>query len=345
MRHFFALLWSAALVLPISVHGAELNAGFVQGLWYGSEHQIAQVPTRIYVALRNNTETDLSGTVRFTDNGTRIGSTNVSALPGRIVEAWIDWTPTYGDHTIIATLSDVRVHEIGSTPAAGEVEEALAQDTIFVDYDTDRDSIPNALDTDDDGDSTSDLDEVTHGTDPLVATPPAVSPRTSPEEVTDATQSDTENETPSNDIPTLPATQNTTREGLEHYLGDGTLDTVVTKFSEAIEHTKSDLDTYRSARTDALKAYFKDSYETVEESSTTPGGVATITRTQIKRDTPFLESVLNGGKALVASLYTFILWLSSHALGHPALLELGLLLLILSVIYRTARRLGRRRTN
>ncbi len=98
---------------PLFAHGEELNAGFVQGIWYAHNPVIAEVPNRIYVAFRNSTEHDLTGTVRFADNGLRIGSTEISALPGRLVEAWIDWKPRHGDHKITATLSDVEIHAIG----------------------------------------------------------------------------------------------------------------------------------------------------------------------------------------------------------------------------------------
>jgi hypothetical protein len=73
--------------------------------------------------------------------------------------------------------------------------------------------------------------------------------------------------------------------------------------------------------------------------------MGTVTRTHLEQKGTFFQSVMRGGKALVASLYTFVLWTLSNALAHPALMELFLLLLILYTIYRIARRLGRRRTS
>ncbi len=82
-----------AFFIPTAILAAEFNAGFVQGLWYSDEHLIDDKTIRIYVALRNNTKHDLTGTVRFEDGTKRIGSTEIRALPGRLVEAWIDWLP------------------------------------------------------------------------------------------------------------------------------------------------------------------------------------------------------------------------------------------------------------
>ncbi len=329
-------------LMPLTVvRGAELNAGFVQGLWYGSEDIIANEPTRIYVALRNNTDHDLTGTVRFNDNGTRIGIAYVNALPGRIVEAWVDWTPRYGEHTITASLSDVRVHTIGETPETGEVENTIAEDTVFVDYDTDADGTPNEKDADDDNDGVSDADENTRGTNPLKADKKS-------EEPTDAAEEDHEEaEDASDDIPLKESTTDTptVQSGLEQYVPEGTAKNIVTNLTETIGETRNELDTYRNERNDAIKEYFKEQKETVEETTTLPDGTATITRKQIQKEESFFESAVRGGKALISGFYSLILWMTSRALAHPAVLELLLLLFIVYITYRTARRLGRRRTN
>jgi hypothetical protein len=333
------------LLIPLTVvRGAELNAGFVQGLWYGSEDIIANEPTRIYVALRNNTDHDLTGTVRFNDNGTRIGIAYVNALPGRIVEAWVDWTPQYGEHIITASLSDVRVHTIGETPETGEVENTIAEDTVFVDYDTDADGTPNEKDTDDDNDGVSDVDENTRGTNPLKADKKS-------EESTDATKEErAETEDASDDTPLKESTTDTlptppVRSGLEQYVPEGTAKNIVTNLTETIDEKRNELDTYRNERNDAIKEYFKEQKETVEETTTLPDGTATITRKQIQKEESFFESAVRGGKALISGFYSLILWMTSRALAHPAVLELLLLLFIVYITYRTARRLGRRRTN
>jgi hypothetical protein len=341
LRALFSLLLT--LLVPLShLSAEELNAGFVQGLWYGSEDVIAEKTTRIYVAFRNNTEYDLTGTVRFTDNGNRIGISSVSALPGRLVEAWVDWTPSYGTHTILATLTDVRVNTIGGTGESGRVNDTIATSTIFVDLDTDSDGVRNEIDTDDDNDTASDNDETVRGTDPLV--PDSIAP---PEEtsIPPSPLNDTEGTPPESEDNRRSQPTSPSRVGLEQYLGDGAPHAVLETITERIHEKKEALDTYRVERNDAIKEYFTDQYEPVEETTTAPDGTATITRTYIEKEETFFESVIRGGAALVRGFYSLALWMLSNALAYPAILELIFLLFILYFFYRTARRLGRRRTN
>ena len=335
----FLILLIGFLLLPTFSSAEELNAGFVQGLWYGNETVFANEPTRVYVALRNNTENDLTGTIRFSDNGSRIGVSYVSALPGRLVEGWVDWTPRYGEHTITATLSDVRVYEIGQSPEAGEVEDTIAQDTIFVDYDTDKDGIPNKTDTDDDNDTVSDADEEARNTDPLKADPvqkvTSKAHEIEEEKETVTTKSrEGADATPVN-------RSGPARGGLEQYVPNTIVKNAVETLTDTINETKTSLDDYREKRADEVKGYFDGSNATTSDTD----GNATITRTRIESEESFFTSLTHGGKALIGGIYSFSLWILSKALAHPALLELILLLLIILFIYRTARRYGRRNTN
>ena len=168
MKWVLSLVLFGALFVPVPVYAQEFNAGFVQGLWYDTETIFADKPVRIYIAIRNNTGADLTGTVEFFDNDKRIERNNVSALNGRIIESWADWTPSFGTHTLSATLSRIELHVVGSSTQAVEVVSALAEDTFFVDFDTDGDGIGNEDDKDDDGDGKSDKEEIEAGTDPLV---------------------------------------------------------------------------------------------------------------------------------------------------------------------------------
>ncbi len=349
MRHLYFSILFILILLPFHMEAAELNAGFVQGLWYGTEISVANKPTRIYVALRNNTEHDLTGTVRFTDNGTRIGVSSVSALPGRLVEAWVDWTPTYGEHVISATLTNVQIHTVGETPETGVVENTIAEDTIFVDYDTDADGTPNEKDTDDDNDTVSDTDEKTKGTDPLKVD------KIEKEEKENREDTAKKN-TSINVAQAIEASENTSiddvlfnsQSGLERYVPNPTVKKGFTSVTETINESKTSLDTYRAKRADAMKEYFsnnKNESDISDAVGSSTGSVATITRSIAEGKESFFNSVIGGGKAIVASIYTFVLWVFSSALAHPAILELIVLIMILSFIYRTARRLGRRKTN
>ncbi len=320
------------LLFPGIVLGNELNAGLVQGLWYSSPTVFAEVPTRMYVALRNNTDHDISGTIRFTDNDATIGTRVVSALPGRIVEGWVDWTPTFGEHKITATLTDVKLHVVGAEENSGEIESTIAEDTLRIDYDTDKDGTGNESDTDDDNDTITDEDEKNRGTNPLVGNP-------IPEEKVE--EKATDRNTESNESGQSAAVTLATEDGLEQYLREGKTHTVFSRATDRIIKSKTSLDAYRETRQDEMDEYFGKQSTSEGNTST---GTATITRSSMDSEKSFFTQVVEAGRTLLYTAYTVILWLLSHILAHPALLELGLLILILALVYKFARKLGRRPT-
>ncbi len=336
MRFFTTLVCVLFFILPYGVHAEETNAGFVQGLWYSAEPVFAGVPTRIYIAVRNNTGHDLTGTVRFTDNGKRIGSFEVSALEGRLVEAWVDWTPTFGEHVVTATVSDATLHIIGGGTEAIDIAGITASDTLSVDYDTDHDGVSNTEDADDDNDSVSDSDETERGTNPLVTNPKAVSEDISAkEDNTEVLTTDTRAHT---------NTPTSSGEGLEQYVENETVDTLLSNATTKIERAKTALDTYREERDAALSQSTSptDTENPPEMKLGTLTENATITRTQIGTDTGLLGSFVSGVAALLTSLWTLVLFSTSKILSHPAILEALLLVGILVFFYRVARRFGRR---
>jgi len=350
MRFVLLLLFLCFFLTPFHVHAEDLNAGFVQGLWYSTPTVFAQKPVRIYVALRNNTDHDLTGTVRFTDNETRIGTSYVSALPGRLVEGWVDWVPVYGEHKIVATLTDVKLHIIGESAQNADAVSTLAEDTLTIDYDTDGDGIGNAIDTDDDNDTISDVDEIAQNTDPLIANPKKQEGTQSTEPNSNAVPEPEKKEVA---LPQIP--NSAPGNGLEQYVPPGTINTILQKVTEKVTGAKTSLDEYRAGREDTIGKYIsnvsKEATGTIDTILSSPIGeatttVATITRSRIKdTDTGFLHAIIGGGKALISGVYTFTLWLVSNALAHPAILELVLLVGILYFIYRTARKFGRRPRN
>lgn len=329
------LLLSCIILIPSWLHAEEPNAGFVQGLWYSSDTVFAETPTRVYVALRNNTPHDLTGTVRFADNGNRIGSSEVRALSGRLVEAWVDWTPSYGAHTITATISNAELHIIGGATKSIDTSGIFAEDLLDVDNDTDGDGIGNKTDLDDDNDETSDIDEKTRGSNPLIPNPK----ETSTEK---ATQENTEVKNRNSD--TIASKSSATERGLEKYIGEGTANSLLSNVTEKVEHAKQSLDKYRTERNDEI---YKD--KTTTMTRVVPEGLsadnATITRSQIETKDNLLNSFISGISSLLKNIYTFILWISSRALSYPALIQFILLIGILYTIYRIARSIGRRPRN
>ena len=74
----------------------EFNAGIVQGLWYSQEDIFAGDTVRIYVAIRNNTGSDLTGTIEFKDAEKPIDRKNVESLDGPITVVFIANTIAVG---------------------------------------------------------------------------------------------------------------------------------------------------------------------------------------------------------------------------------------------------------
>ena len=323
------------LLIPFVSYGAEPNAGFIQGLWYSADIVFAETPTRIYVALRNNTPNDLTAVVHFADNGKKIGSSEVSALSGRLVEAWVDWTPTFGEHTITATVRDAELHIIGGENQSIDISAIIAEDTLIVDYDTDKDGTGNETDLDDDNDGVSDTDEKTRGSNPLVPNPKE---KTLVEVVKKETPLKTNTET-------LSETESVRiRNGLEKYIDEGATHALLNNVTEKVASAKQSLDEYRTERNNDL--YGEDSNATTTE--TTIGAYtdnATITRSKIETKNNFLSSFISGVSALLQNIYTFVLWVFSRALSYPALIQFALLIGILYTIYRIARSFGRRPRN
>ncbi|MCA9366596.1 hypothetical protein KC722_03380 [Candidatus Kaiserbacteria bacterium] len=324
-------------------YGASDNAGFVEGLWFSNEVIIVGEPVRIYVAVRNNTGSDLSGTVEFFVNDKPISKNEVGALTGRIIETWADWTPTAGTSTVRAVLSGTQLEPVGSSSQPITLSLTESTRTIFADIDTDNDGIPNQTDTDDDGDGVSDSDELENGTDPLTYDEP---------ETATAANED-ENEV----AKTNTLTQNTSGgdrpEGLEQYLSDNRAHSAFAGVTEVINTTKKQLDEYRSERSAALEQTNTEN-DVGEQTTATntlasegfgAGGFGTITRstTSDAGENSFFAGLLSLISHLFHTLVTFILFVISTILGHPALVQVGLLLLILFTTYRLAKKFGSRK--
>ncbi len=319
------------LLFPFFSAGAEeFNAGIVQGLWYSDETIFEGDTVRIYVAIRNNTGSDLSGTVEFKDGQTRIERQNVQALNGRIIESWADWTPSYGTHTISATLSRIALHAVGSSTQEVSLTSTLADDTFFVDHDTDDDNVGNEGDTDDDDDGISDVQEQKNGTDPLTKETAVV---TTEDRREDSHEEDSTAEDESANEP----------EGLERYLAESPAEDVLSSVTTFINDAKENLDGYRAERAEKKQA-----------STTAPDvngdGFGAVTRSSSSESSSFKElsltdffaSVFNLAKALFDAGYTLLLAALSFVLAHPVLVQLGILLLILFLLIKLAAQFGRR---
>jgi len=360
-------------ITPIFAKAESLNAGFVQGIWYSENEIFADKPVRIYVAIRNNTGSDITSTVDFFDNGKRIERNNVSALDGRIIESWADWTPTFGEHTITATLSRIELHTIGSSTKEIEVVSASSSDTFFVDHDTDNDGLGNQIDTDDDNDGISDETENKNGTDPLDPNDPKIETETIDK------NTDAETVAYGGDNEVVAAYE---QSGLEKYIEQPQLHSVLSTLTKQINQLKTDLDSYRTMRQDtktANSAAPSDTDDKKESAAfstdkplssllTTSGnllGTGTVSGLNSsyqkisknlvndeetkpnhkdgreKSETPgLLDTVKNIAVIIFGGLYTGVLYLLSLYLSYPALVQISLLLLLLFLLYRVTKRLA-----
>ncbi len=90
------------------------NTGFIQGnIWYSEDPFYVGDSIRIYSAIFNNSGNDLIGVAEFYDGAEKIGSSNFSAINGRLVEVWADWTVTEGKHKIYAKIIDAKIAKVG----------------------------------------------------------------------------------------------------------------------------------------------------------------------------------------------------------------------------------------
>lgn len=339
MRAFLFSLVLLFLAIPLCVsHAQESNAGIVQGLWYSKDVVFAGDTVRIYVAIRNNTGSDLSGTVEFFDGEKRIERKNVQALDGRIIESWADWMPTYGTHTLSANLARTELHRVGSSTQAVEVTSALAEDVLFVDYDTDKDGIGNEDDQDDDGDTLSDTQEIQNGTDPLIRNTPIG-------EKKDEKQEDEEKETKqdraSESTDTDNDSQTSNPEGLERFLDDSPAENVLSSVTTYITTAKQNLDQYREEREVKQEKAASTTKETVNVD-----GFGEVTRETTSNSGfdfgDFFTSIFKLVGVLFSTIFTVVLAALSFILSHPILVQVGILILILFLLIKFAAKFGRR---
>lgn len=350
----------AAIFGGFSLYAADFNAGFVEGLWLNSEPVFVGNTVRMYVAVRNNTGADLTGRVEFYDGEKLLERKNIAILDGRIAESWTDWEPLYGEHILTATLSRIELQKVGSSSVPVEVTSSLAKRKIFVDHDTDRDGIGNEDDTDDDADGVPDEEERANGTDPLDPdSPSSVSDEENGEGDPEAENNMGSDELSSSQSEVATSDSGEDKKGLEQFLTESRANEALTSVTHIINKTKLQLDDYRASRNSATI----EERETAATESDPSAEEGRETATATKTSLPTTEETVDGFgevsriqgekvgiaaktfrliKAGVNAIYTFLLFLFSHYLAHPIIVQLTLLFLILFLVYKITRRIGRR---
>jgi hypothetical protein len=156
----------AILFLPTHTQAVtNINAGIVNGVWFSKLPFFTGDTIVIYTAFQNQSHTNLEGTIDFIHNESVIGTKPFTAKPGEFITRSIEWTASYGDHTFKVTLNGL-VDEHGSAVLPTVKTDTEVQSRIlFGDNDTDVDGIGNEIDTDDDNDGVTDIQEKKNGTD------------------------------------------------------------------------------------------------------------------------------------------------------------------------------------
>ncbi|MDP2692651.1 MAG: thrombospondin type 3 repeat-containing protein [bacterium] len=164
----FFLFFSSFFLYPPIVSAQQVNSGFVSGIWYSQTPFFAGETIRIYSAIQNEAGFDIAGKLRFFDGEEIIGESEFSSISGHLIEEWIDWTVTQGEHNIKIEIIDA----VKSSPNSNKEPIELLSNTSpidakFADIDTDKDRVGNQIDEDDDNDGLTDEREIELGTDPL----------------------------------------------------------------------------------------------------------------------------------------------------------------------------------
>ncbi len=149
---FLALLWA----MPAFAQGFVEDLSLEEGSIRTENYVIVGNTVRVYATVKNNSDQDLFGTVKFYDesSGSFIGEDQpVSIISSGTDDVFVDWKAgAVGDYPISARV--IPWEEEGDNPDNNKVTTS-----IYVDLDSDSDGIPNRHDADDDNDGVSDGDD------------------------------------------------------------------------------------------------------------------------------------------------------------------------------------------
>ena len=168
MKFWRVLLILAIASLPTLLFAEEYNAGIVSGIWYSETPVFAGETVTVYAALQNQSGADLSGTAEFMAGDEVFATKDVSAGSGQLLQVSADWTPEFGQQTVVVRISEATFAQDGQDPVTvSDFGSAVAPEQ-FVDRDTDGDRVGDQEDSDDDNDGLPDVDEERIGSDPLL---------------------------------------------------------------------------------------------------------------------------------------------------------------------------------
>ncbi len=135
------------LFLPLTVHAAQGDLELLPSSIKFSPSYITEGrKTRIYATIKNNSNEDLYGTVRFANSGQQVGGDQpISVFAGRTDDVFVDWTPSAGEQAISVAIVPWQKGDNESNNAY--------QVKVDVVADLDHDGTRDEEDTDVDGDT------------------------------------------------------------------------------------------------------------------------------------------------------------------------------------------------
>lgn len=161
---FIALFPAAPLFAATAPAGVPKDA-----LWFSKEPFFAGETITVFTVVYNSTDYRLSGTMELRDGTTTISKKDfiVDTLGASQIVSF-PLAVTAGNHlfTVVITQNELR-KEGGAVLTDSLAETKTSGTKRYADLDTDHDAIGNIVDTDDDGDGLSDVEEKKLKTDPL----------------------------------------------------------------------------------------------------------------------------------------------------------------------------------
>ncbi len=100
------------LLIPVSTYAAVLNAGIVSGVWFSNPNPKEGEEIRIFTAVQNQSNENISGTVAFLVDSDIIGSTQFSVRSNDIVPVSITYTFPDGDYDVSAYITSVEENSV-----------------------------------------------------------------------------------------------------------------------------------------------------------------------------------------------------------------------------------------
>lgn len=164
MKTHLTALTLLSLIAPMLLHAATIGIS-PERVWLSKENFFSGETVNVSTVVVNSATKTLRGTVEFLDGTTVIGTKEFTIKEGNSEILSITWVASYGTKSISARIVNPILGDssfsLGGSQSSGKVSQ-------FIDLDTDGDRVGNKIDTDDDNDGLTDIDELKKKTDPLV---------------------------------------------------------------------------------------------------------------------------------------------------------------------------------